>query len=151
MLKAIPPRFTPDLLWAIAAMGHGDRIAIVDANYPAHALHTRVLPLAGIDTVQAGRMVTALLPIDDFVEPAAFWMSPDGRPDENFEVHALFRDAVQAAEGRAIPFASLERSAFYAEARGAFAVLTTADLRPFSCFLLTKGVVRTTAPPKESP
>jgi L-fucose mutarotase len=33
MLKGIPPLLTPDLLHALASMGHGDAIAIVDANF----------------------------------------------------------------------------------------------------------------------
>lgn len=49
MLKTLDPALTPDLLWALAAMGHGDTIAIVDANYPAHALHTRVITLASVN------------------------------------------------------------------------------------------------------
>ena len=31
MLKGIPPLVTPDLLHALASMGHGDEVAIVDA------------------------------------------------------------------------------------------------------------------------
>ena len=143
MLKTISPGFTPDLLWALAAMGHGDRLAIVDANYPAHSFHQRVFPLAGLDTVQAGKMIANLLPIDDFIMPAAFWMTPDGRADEIFEVHKLFRDAVVESDGRDVSFAGIERSAFYAEARKAFGVVTTADTRAYACFMLIKGVVAT--------
>ncbi len=141
MLKSIPAALTPDLLWTLAAMGHGDRIAIVDRNYPAYALHTRVHPLPGLDTVQAASIITSIMPIDDFNKPAAFWMLPDGKPGEDFDVHQLFRTAVEIAENRSIPFAGLERREFYTEARRAFAVVATTDSRPFSCFLLTKGVV----------
>jgi L-fucose mutarotase len=34
MLKTIPPILGPDLLHAMAAMGHGDDLALVDANFP---------------------------------------------------------------------------------------------------------------------
>ena len=34
MLKNLDPILTPDLLQALRAMGHGDEIVIVDANYP---------------------------------------------------------------------------------------------------------------------
>jgi L-fucose mutarotase len=141
MLKSIPPALTPDLLWTLAAMGHGDRIAIVDRNYPAHALHTRVHPLPGLDTVQAASAITALMPIDDFIKPAAFCMLPDGKPDDEFDVHKLFRSAIEIAENKSVPLAGLERREFYTEAKRAFAVVATTDSRPFSCFLLTKGVV----------
>ena len=35
MLKNMDPLLTADLLHALRAMGHGDEIAIVDANFPA--------------------------------------------------------------------------------------------------------------------
>ncbi len=38
MLLRIHPLLTPDLLHALASMGHGDEIAIVDANFPAFAV-----------------------------------------------------------------------------------------------------------------
>ena len=53
MLKGIPATLTPDLLWTIAAMGHVDTLAVVDANYPAHSLHKRVVTIAGTPLVQA--------------------------------------------------------------------------------------------------
>lgn len=37
MLKGLAPLLTPELLYALAQMGHGDEIAIVDRNYPAVA------------------------------------------------------------------------------------------------------------------
>ena len=37
MLIGLDPLLTPDLLHALASMGHGDEIAIVDANFPAAA------------------------------------------------------------------------------------------------------------------
>ena len=35
MLKNLDPLLSPDLLFVLAAMGHGDELAIVDANFPA--------------------------------------------------------------------------------------------------------------------
>ncbi|MFX5126523.1 RbsD/FucU domain-containing protein, partial [Acinetobacter baumannii] len=35
MLKSIDPILTPDLLWLLASMGHGDDLVFVDANHPA--------------------------------------------------------------------------------------------------------------------
>ena len=35
MLKNIDPLLNADLLWVLAAMGHGDDLALVDANHPA--------------------------------------------------------------------------------------------------------------------
>ena len=34
-LKGVPKILSPDLLHAIASMGHGDEILLADANFPA--------------------------------------------------------------------------------------------------------------------
>jgi len=35
MLKRIPSILSPELLYLIAQMGHGDELVIADANFPA--------------------------------------------------------------------------------------------------------------------
>jgi L-fucose mutarotase len=87
MLKNISPLLTPELLWTLAAMGHGDELAVVDANYPARALHQRCIELPGVDTSQALAAITSVFPVDDFVSPAVWRMTPDGEPGATFGVH----------------------------------------------------------------
>ena len=48
MLLGLDPVLSPDLLHALAAMGHGDRLVLVDANYPA-TRGRRLIHLPGID------------------------------------------------------------------------------------------------------
>ena len=56
MLKHIDPLLNPDLLQVLRQMGHGDEIAIVDANFPAYSQGPRVVRLDGVDaTRRAGR------------------------------------------------------------------------------------------------
>lgn len=145
MLKALPPLITPELLFTLAAMGHGDRIAIVDRNYPALARHGRVHPLAGVDTTVAAAAILQLLPVDDFVAPAAFRMVPDSGGGAEFEAHRMMAQALQEAEGRAVALDPVERTAFYDLAQSAYAVVQTSDARPYSCFVITKGVVDDTS------
>ncbi len=38
MLEHVPTLLTPDLLHALAGMGHGDDLALVDAHFPAARL-----------------------------------------------------------------------------------------------------------------
>src|SRR5260370_39035774 len=52
MLLGLDPVLSPDLLHALAAMGHGDRLALVDANYPA-TRGPRLIQLPGIDMPRA--------------------------------------------------------------------------------------------------
>jgi len=143
LLRTIPPLLTPDLLHSLALMGHGDRLAVVDANYPAASRHERVHTLFGSTTLDALRAVMQLMPLDDFVEPAAVRMVPDGDPAFRSASHDEVEAELVRVEGRPVRLAPVERSAFYALAGGAFAVVHTTDPRPFSCFLLTKGVVLT--------
>jgi L-fucose mutarotase len=141
MLKNVPSLLTPDLLHSLALMGHGDRIAVVDGNYPAASRHTRVHTLFGVTTLDATRAIMTLFPLDDFVEPSALRMVPDGEPSFRSPTHDDMDAELTRWEGRPVRAAALERSAFYEQAREAFAVVHTSDSRPFSCFLLTKGVV----------
>lgn len=43
MLKGIDPLISPELLLVLARMGHGDTIAIVDANFPAASVGSRTV------------------------------------------------------------------------------------------------------------
>lgn len=140
MLKGVSPLLTPELLHVIAQMGHGDVLAIVDRNYPAHR-HPRVLPVSGSDTTNVAEAICQLFPVDTFVEPAAWRMVPQDDTAFMGDSHRAFARTLEAAEGRYVEVAGVRRMDFYEQAAGAFAVVHTSDDRPYSCFLLMKGVV----------
>eukprot|EP01035_Chromulina_nebulosa_P068519 gene68519-93887_t len=52
MLKGIHPLLGPDLLHAIATMGHGDEIVIADGNFPASTLGPPVVRADGVGAVR---------------------------------------------------------------------------------------------------
>ena len=141
MLKGIHPLLHADLLHALAAMGHGDEIAIVDANFPSASVGRRVLQAAGAQAAQALDAILTVFPLDTFVTPAAFTMEvvddAEALPEPVREFAAAFtRHGLADAEiGR------LERHAFYERARAAYAVVRTGELRPYGNILLVKGVV----------
>ena len=146
MLKGISPIVNADLLWVLAAMGHGDELVLVDRNFPARsvALETRsgrLISLDGVNATEAAAAIFALFPLDSFVEAPIRRMEAVGEPDSLFDVHREMARVAEAAEGGPIAMGSLERHAFYAEARRAFAVVQTTESRPYGCFLLKKGVV----------
>jgi len=141
MLKTIHPLLNADLLHALQAMGHGDELAIVDRNYPAHATARRLVRLDGTDIKAAATAILSVFPVDTFVEPALFRMQVVGSPDEITAVQQDFLDIAEAAEGRALTIGGLDRFAFYERARSAFAVVATSEARPYGCFLLVKGVI----------
>ena len=67
MLRGIDPLLTPELLMILRAMGHGDEIAIVDANFSAVSNALRSL---------------SLMPLDSFVKDPAACMQVVGKPKE---------------------------------------------------------------------
>lgn len=140
MLKGLDPLLYPDLLHALAAMGHGDEIAIVDANFPAAAMARRLLRLDGVPAPAALRSILSVLPLDEFVENPATVMQVVGRPGETPDVVAQFREITQHA-GSPAPPAAIDRFAFYDRVRTAFAVVATGERRLYGNIILTKGVI----------
>lgn len=147
MLKNIPPLLTPDALHALASMGHGDDLAIVDANFPAAAVAARsgarLVPLAGATSPQALQAVLQLLPLDNFVPDAAWTMQVVGNahavPAPVSEFAALLGQAGEK------PPVALERFEFYERAQAAFLILQTGEQRKYGNVLLRKGVLSSDA------
>ncbi len=146
MLKGLDPLLTPDLLWILAAMGHGDELAVVDALHPAETIARatctgRRVHLPGVGMGRAVEAILSVLPIDTALPGAIRRMdvvdSPGAWPDVHLEVQAVVDR--HAPHARAMP--GLERFAFYAAARAGFAVVQVGDARPYGNFLLRKGVV----------
>ena len=141
MLKGIHPLLHADLLHALAAMGHRDELAIVDANFPAASLGRRVLQAAGASAPAVLDAVLTVFPLDTVVRPAALTMQviddPQALPEAVGEFAAVFtRNGLADLE-----IGQLERSAFCERARNAFAIVRTGELRPYGNILLVKGVV----------
>ncbi len=143
MLKSIDPLLTPDLLYVLAAMGHGDEIAIVDANYPAQSAGPDVVRLDAADATRALDAVLSVLPLDTFVAEPCWLMAVVGAAAGAAEppIFAEFRAVVARREGPRFKLGSLERFAFYERARRCFAIVATGEGRLYGNIILTKGVV----------
>src|ERR1700716_1797755 len=126
MLLGLDLVLSPDLLHALAAMGHGDRLALVDANYPA-TRGRRLIQLPGVDMPRALQAVLSVFPIDTFIPEPCAVMQVVGEPDAGPPVQPEMI-AVLASHG-AKPAASLERHAFYAAAETAYAIVQTGERR----------------------
>jgi L-fucose mutarotase len=142
MLKNIDPIISPELLGILAAMGHGDELAIVDANFPAATMGRRVARADGVGASRALEAVLTLLPLDEFVESPVTVMQVVGAPDEIPEPVKEFQQAVNSAEGRDVKVTGIDRFAFYERVRQAFAVLATGETRLYGNVLVKKGVIR---------
>ncbi|HLK24144.1 MAG TPA: RbsD/FucU domain-containing protein [Caulobacteraceae bacterium] len=141
MLKGIDPLLGPELLAILRAMGHGDEIVVADANFPAAANARRLVRADGIDAVRMVAAIVSIMPLDDFTPAAAFRMAVVDAPDETPPITAEFAAAL-AAGGYVGPVEAIERHAFYARAREAFAIVASGETRLYGNLILKKGVVR---------
>ena len=141
MLKNIPPILGPDLLGILRAMGHGDEIAIVDANYPADAAGPALVRLDGVSATDVLDAILTLMPLDDFVDDAAFCMQVVGDASRREPVMDAFEAIVKKHEPK-MGLASLERFAFYERVRQGYAIVQTGERRLYGNILLKKGIIR---------
>lgn len=139
MLIGISPLLTPDLLHALASMGHGDEIVLADANFPATTLGKRLIHLPGVSSPETLRAVLSVIPLDSFVKHPALTMQMVGdsqtRPATVAEFDVLLQQHGYQAS------VALERQAFYLRAGQAFAVVATGELRTYGNIILKKGVI----------
>lgn len=141
MLKGIPPILGPDLLHILRAMGHGDEIAIVDANYPGDSAGPELVRLDGVPANDVLDAVLSLMPLDTFVDDPALGMAVVGEPETRVEAHLDFDRIVKKHEPE-MGLKLLERFAFYDRVHNAYAVVQTGERRLYANILLKKGVIR---------
>ena len=146
MLIKIDPILSPELLFTLRTMGHGDKLVLADANFPANSMNKNVIRLDGVNIKDAAKAILSVFPLDSFIASqggtAAKRMEVDDNPNELTEAHKEFIQAVKDISGESWKVGSIERQSFYEEAKKSYAIVTTTDARPFGCFILTKGVIK---------
>lgn len=143
MLKNLPPLLTPELLHALASMGHGDDLVLVDAHFPASRVaqqgQARLVRLPGLSATEVLDAVLQVLPLDTFGPACGWTMEVVGDAQAVPPAVAEFRQRL-ADHGRT-DVATLERFAFYEQARQGYVIVQTGDLRTYANLLLRKGVL----------
>lgn len=141
MLLNIPPILSPDLLWTLRAMGHGDDIVIADANFPGTTLGTRCHRLDGISATEVLKAVLSVLPLDAYVPDPALVMGVVDEPNTVPPIVAEFQSIIAAASDNLMTVGKLERFDFYEHARSAFAIVQTGETRLYGNIIIKKGVI----------
>ena len=149
MLKQINPLLNADVLYALRAMGHGDELILVDTNFPADSVARqtvlgKLLRIDNTTSAEAAKAILSVLPLDSFVDHAAFRMEVVGAPKEIPKVQDEVQREIDRAEKKSMPMAAIERLAFYERAKKAYCVIQTGETRFYGCFVLKKGAI----PPK---
>lgn len=141
MLKGIHPLLNAELLHILASMGHGDELALVDANFPAASVARKLVRLDGVDTPSALAAILTLLPLDTFVPQPVAVMQVVGDANAVPPPVREFQPIVDQAMGKPVKLQAIDRFAFYERARKAFAVVATGEQRAYGNAILTKGVI----------
>lgn len=145
-LKGIPSSICPELLYAIAKMGHGDTLVLADANFPSDSVAAHCTVQAPIrvtgNTDQILRDLLVLFPLDQYETSSAIMM--DRVPSDKAKdlvVEAYASTAAAVAGQSELPVAYLERFAFYEKAKNAFVIVQTTDSRLYANVIVSKGVI----------
>ena len=142
MLRNINPILSPELLYALRAMGHGDEIALVDANFPAESIGPSCIRADGSDNSVILKAVLEIMPLDTFVPDPALCMQvvddPQAVPDTVKDFQTIINKVADAPRD----IQSLERFSFYERAENVFAVVQTGERRLYGNIILKKGVIK---------
>ncbi|KAJ0005136.1 hypothetical protein NQD34_011350 [Periophthalmus magnuspinnatus] len=146
VLKGIPHILSPELLYALAKMGHGDELVLADANFPTSSICAhgpKEIRADGLGIPQLLEAILKLMPLDTYVpSPAAVMDLVDSDKMKELPVpvwgtysHIL---RLNSAESN---LEQVERFAFYERAKKSFAVVATGETALYGNLILKKGVL----------
>jgi L-fucose mutarotase len=141
VLKNIPSTISPELLYLIAQMGHGDELVLADANFPCVEVGRRVVRADGHFVADLLKSILKLFPLDTFVLAPAAVMQRVDCPDLPADVWAEYQIVLNDAEFRPIEIERVERFDFYDRARKAFGIVATGETALYGNLIIKKGVI----------
>ncbi|XP_058400337.1 fucose mutarotase isoform X3 [Diceros bicornis minor] len=156
VLKGVPAVLSPELLFALARMGHGDEIVLADVNFPTSAVcrcGPEEIRADGLGVPQLLEAVLKLLPLDTYVESPAAVMELEPSDRERGLQTPVWRSyqSILLGAGCTSTLAKIERFEFYNRAKKAFAVVATGETALYGNLILKKGVLAPDALPCSRP
>lgn len=141
MLIGINPLLSGALLKILDEMGHGDRLLVVDRNYPAAASGHPVVRLGPASTEDVMTALLSVFPLDSFTRHPIERMEVDNDPTIVTAAQSAVLALARQQLSPDLEFSIVPRLEFYQRARDVFAVVQCLDARPYGCFIVHKGVV----------
>lgn len=144
MLKGIDPLLTPELLMHLCAMGHGEWVAVVDANFTADFLSQGkpLVRLPGNSLARVSQAVLSVMPLAaDVAQPAAYMQVCQQPASHRTAAQQAVVDLL-AQEG--LPperVEAVERFAFYDKIRGASVLVQSGEATAYGNAMFCKGVI----------
>lgn len=145
MLKGIPSVISPELLKALAQMGHGDELVIADGNFPCHSVgkNSIVIRADGHGVPEILDAVLQLIPLDTYTEkPVGLMEVVKGDTCSEPEIWKTYNEILEKHEKGNHETEFIERFAFYERAKGAYLIIATGESAIYANILLKKGVVK---------
>jgi len=150
-LKGIPQIISPELLKALAEMGHGDEIVIGDSNFPAVSIseaqkQPRLIQMSGHSGPAILSAIVKIFPLDSYVEcPAAVMalVPSDEAKGVKAPIWDEYRKILVDEEKRDIKVEHVERFQFYERAKKCFAVIASGEEAIYANIILKKGIITT--------
>ncbi|NQT26251.1 fucose isomerase [candidate division KSB1 bacterium] len=126
MLRNIPVCISPELIYTLMCMGHGDEIVIADADFPAYTYSKEVIRADGLDVATLLEAILPFFPLDAFVDKPVITMdcSEWGNEPESYE---RFRKIIKKHHNKFSDFELEKRFDLYERASKAFAVVVTSE------------------------
>lgn len=145
MLKGISPIISPDLLKALAEMGHGDELVIADGNFPCNSVgkDAVVVRADGHGVPEVLEAVLNLIPLDTYTaEPVALMEVVKGDACERPQIWDTYDNILEKYESGNHKTQFVERFDFYERAKKAYLIIATGEKAIYANILLKKGVVK---------
>lgn len=145
MLKGISPVISPELLKALAQMGHGDELIIADGNFPCHSVgkNSIVIRADGHGVPEMLDAILKLIPLDTYTEkPVALMEVVKGDTCGTPEIWQTYEEILNKHEPDHHETQFIERFAFYERAKDAYIIIATGEKAIYANILLKKGVVK---------
>jgi len=142
MLKGIPKILSPELIYTLAQMGHGDEIVISDGNFPGESVgkDNIVIRSDGTGVPELLEAVLQLIPLDTYADCVYLMDKTPSDRDLEIPIWDEYKKILKNHTEQEPKF--LERQEFYDRARNAYAVVVTGEGAIYANILLKKGVVK---------
>ncbi|XP_028402714.1 fucose mutarotase-like [Dendronephthya gigantea] len=148
VLKGVPRILSPQLLYAMSRMGHGDELVLADANFPSSSICNNGPEEIRADGHGIPELLEAILkffPLDTYVPSPALLMevtpSDVQKGMKSPTIWGDYKQKINKAEGHEISVGTIERFAFYERAKKSFAVVATGETALYGNIILVKGAL----------
>jgi len=147
-LNGIPKIISPELLYALAQMGHADEIVLADSNFPASSMCSggaRYVSAHGHNIPELLEAILRFFPLDKHDDNPVMLMDiVDSDKNSGMEppnVWKKYQAICDAAHGEKVNILPIERFDFYKRAKQAFCIVATSEQAPYGNIIIKKGCV----------